>query len=71
MELNPHLAVYRKASLERRVPIIMNLTYTDERGRRYYRRSTWDAWRNLKTPTDFDQLNAAIDAVEKVHAGIA
>lgn len=40
---------------------ILAVTYTDNQGRRYYRRSPMDGWRRLVGLAAFEELNAVIE----------
>ena len=40
---------------------IISLTHTDEAGRRYYRTEPYEGWRRLRTPDDYDRLDAVIE----------
>lgn len=53
--------VYRSPALERIIPRVLSLTWTDAGGRRFYRRSVGDGWRRLRTAADVAELNRAID----------
>jgi hypothetical protein len=51
------------------IRVLQGLGYKDSQDRLYYRTSTWEGWRRLRTTEDYARLNAAIDA-HRVGLGI-
>jgi hypothetical protein len=54
--------VYYSTRLQRSIPVIQSLTRVDDDSARYYRVSSHEGWRRLKTVEDYARLNKAIEA---------